>query len=396
MPNTNLIDNLINFVQNKGLIDPNRPPAFNEPFYENWMIEKIKRMGLKCGDTLTIEGRIGDEDFSETGILIDDMFIGIHLLTKGNKVWKNGSNNVLTSMAYISNITKVKDAPEGFNCKEVNPNYITEEERQELIKSYEDNEAVLKISSDVLSEFNEAYPNLQFDKYHVLSMEMMLYLPFSNTKIKAAKINVVKKDGQSINIPDTRIRNIYPNRCWYNVCGTGKHSDLLFVPFKTFEELEDIKYISCEWEIEVENEQGFSVLGITIPTFERNPNGLNIYAVKQELTMLEVHEESLHKRTVHSGSIYIDYDFVGVLYNEEFILPISEQIDINPLDIVMLLHNNNLEEVVASLTKEENGRTEIYIREEIIEGRSNTYSNWDTKYVERKKERLDFSKFLDE
>lgn len=391
-------ENLLSFVQNGGLIDPERPPQINEPFYMNWMAEKIKQMSLKNGDTLSVvvSDRTGKEQ-QISGILIDDMYLSteLKLLTKGKKLWKSRENEESVWLSSIVSIEKIEDAPLDFNSKEVNPYYRTKDE----LESARAESAAKKhvIHEREIEMFKNAYPGLDFCLHKILCLGFSIYFPYSNGSISGAHINIVKNDRTTVRVPDIKIKQIYPNRNYYSVCGTEKKSEYIFVPFANIEELQDVKYISCLWKIKLDNDREIHVLYLSYPTFKENKHRDNIFNVGAHDTVLSVHEESLHANNVFSGNIYVDYDFVGVLYNEEDMLLINGELsEDQELDMLMALHNADLKEVVASLGAQGAEHVEVFMKKEEIKS-THFFSDSGTNHVEhakRIKEKLDFSRFL--
>lgn len=390
----NIINDLSDFVQNKGLIDSNRPPKKNEPFYEDYMIAKIDRMALSVGDTVEA---VTDKE-TTTGILIDDTWHGdkrLYLLTNGKRMWKSRENVKEILIQDIISLRKLKDKPESFDIKSVNPRYHTKEEIQQIQEEF--HQRIYPIPEDNRKKFVAAYPDRDITKGVILCIHCSLYYPFVNGKITNATVTVLKNEEEpAVCIKDNMIKHVHPNKNYFTVCGHEKGSECIVIPFDSFEELEKVRCISCLWTMETEGGTQHSLLEMTYPDFTEVPEGYNIYNITQHSAMLQTYHEGLFRRSMFSGDIYTEFQTVGLLLNDDGLLLINgNPEDQDMLDMELCLHDGDLMNVIESLEKDNSLQTELYMKKERIHAMHFICDCTDHKtYEQNKKEKLDFSRFL--
>lgn len=390
----NVINDLSDFVRNKGLIDSNRPPKKNEPFYEDYMIAKIDKMKLSVGDTIEV---VTNEE-TVTGILIDDTWYGdkrLYLLTNGKKVWKCRENVKEILIQDIMSLQKLKDKPEGFDIKSVNLRHRTKEEIRQVRREL--HQKIYPISEDHRKKFVAAYPDRDITKGVILCIHCSLFYPFINGKVTGATVTVLKnKEEPAVCIKDNVIKHVHPNKNHFTVCGHEKGSECIIIPFDSFKELKKVRCISCLWTMKTEDGSQHSLLEMTYPDFTETPEGYNIFNVTQHSALLQTYHEGLSSRSMFSGDIYTEFQAVGLLLGDDGLLLINgTPEDQDMLDMELCLHNGDLMNVIESLEKDNSLQTELYVKEERIHAMHFICDCIDCEtYEQNKKEKLDFSRFL--
>ena len=270
------LKNLINFIENGGLVDKSRAPKLDEPFYEEYMKQKIKSMDVKLGDWLRVTvDKKGEENVYE-GILIDDSCSGeLKLLIEGKKLWKTEKNAKIVPLYRIIDIKITAKVPEQFDIMQVNPKYKTKEERAAIYNEI----SKRKYEEEDLQNYRKNHPDVDF-KY-LLSLNVDLYWPYY-CENASAQVSIVKKDGTVMDVDDIVMRHVFPNERWFRMVQTdsqGKNEHII-LPFRSIEELRKIYYISCLWNVSYGGKTK-RILSIQYPKFEEK-NGYHTFNVGVE------------------------------------------------------------------------------------------------------------------
>lgn len=394
--NNGTIENILQFIENKGLIDSSRPPRIGEPFYEEWMQEVVNKLSLKIGDKIKITYQYDKQnELTLTGILINDMDWNadwIKLLTEGKKLWKSRKNEKEIHLSNVVKIEKLEEAAPDFDIKTVNPYYSSPEEIKANIKEY--NKKINNtISPETIKQIQSSCPDCDIQNNVFLGIEFSIYNPFCNIEIESADVKIVTASNSNDIAPQYKIGHIYPNRNYYSIHGVVKKENCVIVPFKDKEALNDVSYILCIWNLKVGN-RNFKVVTAYYPTFKTEDG--NIYYIEERITLLDVYAESLYKRNVFSGDIYTEFSFVGTTTDNENINIINGDIsEERKLDLVMQLAGGDLSEAIKNICEKEHPYKEIFVKEINVYGTNDFIPRYHHKeYMERKKAKIDFSKFL--
>lgn len=369
----NYISILTDFIDNEGLIDKNRPPKCYEPFYANYMEHKINSMGIKLGDRIEVITDHGDQI---KGILTDDVSeYSLELLTRGKKVWSSRKNIEHIDCRIIKDVRLLESSPDEFDIYSVNPNYVSVEERKRHMQEYYSEYRIKKheISEEDAALFKKLYPDTPITDCCILYIQANLYWKYCHDII-LSEISIVKKDGTTVPMPKTLVRQVYPNKDWYSTCMKG--ADGIMIPFASFEELQEISHIACLWTVETGKENNIRILSMNYPVFKENPVGYNIFSVCMHHGNLSSYADSLLDSSpykAYAESLLTDYDDIAVILKEEdvyFLKESSEEMDEKMMDVVMALHSNSLQQIIDTVITEVSDRkdyVELFIYSDVVE-----------------------------
>lgn len=299
-------ESLQKYYQNGCVLHPGEPPAWGEVGYKKYMHKQISDMGIKPGDTIAVEEKwhYGATNQYEGIVLhIDDD--RIWMLTKGKKVWKDRSNQKDVVVEYITKIEKIKDARPDFDIYEADPNYkvIEENDMEEFLYSLD-----VKRTERFHKRISSKFPQIDIQKVFVLWIQFDFCWSYSNGKVEKAEINIVMKNEGTIPLPKYKLKHVYPNNTYYSTCGvqyTDKEEDGILLFFDSFEELEEIRLISCAWTVELD-EKKMQFLQMIYPKFTKGEG--NVYSLSCRCTDMGLYEDSLHRHSVFSGMLEKEYD----------------------------------------------------------------------------------------
>lgn len=382
-------DKVRKFIENGGLIDAGRPPGINEPFYSLYMKEKIRCMNLVPGDRVKLAVKYRDADAVEikTGILINDTSLGteyVEILTQGRKVWTSRKNDEIVHTHNILFIEKLSDAPSGFDIYNTNPHYRSAKEWLDIF--VEDAKKVHAYTEKDEEVFKKIYPGKTLQDTKVLSLHFDLYWNFIGD-VKSARITIVNKELCKMYEDEAKIKHIYPNRNYFTACGHEKDSEYVLFALSDEKELEQIKYISCLWTVDIEDGMECEILAIIYPEFCTLGKPYNIYPLGMRVTPMQNYTEDFYKPSVFLERIFADYDHSGLLYtkNGEYTLISGHKPDRQDMELIQNISERD----------KKTDYIEYFISDDVIN--SNFYfSPSDNKLQNRRKreERIDFSRFL--
>lgn len=356
--NTDVINDLTMFYVNGGFINPGQPPKRNEPFYREYMIDKLINSGAKKGMFLRIVNN--DTDTVIEGALLSDIhqhITLIELLIHGKKKWKNNGNIVYVSVEDIGDFSIVDKPPLTFENKIEwsEPSIsrtVNKDDASLIINKYPDamiNEDIfLNITADIFCK-----PITQ--KYK--SDELL-----SNTVISAHLV-IVDKEGNTKTFDNLALRHVYLNRDYMSLCEGNDKTGNIILRYSTREELLNIAYVACTWVLSVNNDE-VKIMNIVYPEFENNDKGPYIYNINLRAVSLNDEALSLHHHTVFSGETYTDYDCVGLsLAGESFIMVSGEVNSHEVMDIGLALHGGSMDEMIKQTCRDDYKEyAEVYVQ----------------------------------
>lgn len=393
------IDKLTAFVDNGGLLTVGNPPSQGEPFYEDYMAEKIRRKELNLGDRIRIIKQKDRKTKIFEGILVSDASTGTRLsiLTKGKKLWANRANEKGIDYRDVISVEKVKDAYAGFNIKSAYPFYRSSEERQKALREYD--KKIKKYHKEDVNRFANAYPDRSLLDTKVLSLNFNLLWDYAEGNIESAKIVISLGDGCSACVPATKIKQIFPNKTWYTVCGTEKGSESVIIPFDSMDKLLKIKYISCLWTIGI-GKKKHHILSMVYPSFYNSDKPYNIYNVGMRISTLHNYADNLCKRSVLQHSIITDFDQVGVIPPgaDHYVIIKGDMPDI--LDMQMAMHDNSLQKVADNIAKKNSDGihpadvVEVFCAKDTVNNMHYFSPHANYENMKRRREQIDFSEFF--
>lgn len=340
-----MIEKLKQFTHNRGLMRANKPPKPNEPFYDFYIEAMINEQHIELGDEILV---VDKNSNGLTGKVIEDPRVentGLILLTSGKKIWKSRKNVRYIPFRNILSVEKICSAENDFDILTANPGY----------------KHVTNISIENNEDYDEAFkryfvlmhPNLKYDKAYSLCIHSSLYCPFTNADVVKGRILIITKDDDVEFISDLKLKHLYPNRNYYNLCEKTAYSEYVIVPFATYEEMNQVKCIATFWTILIDDVP-VHTLELTYLSFMKNEKA-HIYNIQQESTFFDVYNESLTIPSVFSGRLYSKYDTVSVILNEEEIYNIlgeDSEVESILLDIILASHEGSLTKILMSLCDE--------------------------------------------
>ena len=297
--NNDVINDLTMFSANGGFINPGRPPKRNEPFYRDYIADKLIKAGAKKGVFLritdkktgtTIEGALSNDIYQYTTLL--------ELLICGRKKWKNHNNIVYISITDIEKFSILDKEPLFFKNVDawVEPtanNVISEDDRAIILAKYKD----ANISEDIFVNITaDVFCKPVTKKYKSKTL-------LANTVVSAELIVVDKQDNVKT-FDDLQLRHIYPNKDYVSLCDKYNETGNIILRYEKYDELLNIAYIACTWTLSV-NDEEVKIMNIVYPEFEKNDDE-HIYNINLRAVSLNDEALSLHHTTVFSGETYTD------------------------------------------------------------------------------------------
>lgn len=365
-------ESLQQYYENRCIMHPGTPPVWGEVGYKEFMKETIESLGIKPGDMISVEmkwhyGKI--ESYTGTVLRINDSCI--HMLSQGNKVWKDMSNEKCIHIEYITRIEKLKDAKPDFDISKADPYYkpLDDEEQQKIWTDIEEER-----TQKYLEKISKNIPNFNPDKNKLLWLLFDFCWSYGNGEVKNAEINVIKKDGNSIPLPKYKNKHIYPNKDYFSSCGikdTDTDQGGILLLLDSMEELQKIRLISCLWTVDVDGEEE-KFLTMIYPTFV--PGEGYVYNIHSSCTDMQMYEKSLHSHSVFSGALEKEYDkaFLHISNAEgEAIFDIMKagEGDLHEsivLDLALCLNGNSVKKIIKSLSSDETSITEVFLKNEDV------------------------------
>ena len=368
-------ESLINYYKNGCVLHPGQIPAWGEVGYKEYIKKKIADMKIKSGDRIQVEQKNHDGTaINYEGILLHMYSDRFRILSKGRTVWKDRSNVKDVFFEYITSIEKIKDAGLDFDIYKADPNY-------KHIQENKDNHFWDKVEAERIKEFEErakkVFPDIDMDKNVILYMLFDFYWDAMDGNVEKAEVCIIKKNNESISIPEYKNKHIYPNRFYYTCCGiknTDEEHDGIVLVFDSIEKLEEIRLISCKWTVTFGDEQDnikMQCVQMIYPKFIKGEG--NVYNIASRCTYMMTYEESLHKHSVFSGMLEKEYDkaFVRIADKEdEMIIEIMNAENIveeNLMDTILCINQNSLKKVCDDLSSDQQDVTEIFIKYADIE-----------------------------
>lgn len=378
-------ESLQNYYKNGRVLHLGKDSVWGEIGYEEYMKQKISDLGIKSGDVIKVEVKgNGRKVVNYEGIVLHMYKDRFHMLSKGKKIWKDKSNREDIIIRYITKIEKVKDAAKDFDIYEADPDYKYVQEHKE------DNTFWDEIEKKRVSKFQEriksVFPDIDQNKNVILWLLFDFCWDYDNGVVNNAEINIIKKDGQVIPVPAFKIKHIYPNKSYYTCCGvknTDEERDGILMMFDSFEELSEIRLISCKWTVEIDSDpdkESLQFMQMVYPTFIKGE--YNVYNIPCRCTDMQLYEESLHSHSVFSGRLEEEYDkaFVYMEHKEgESVMDIMNTDDMDSIvskysvDFCVCLNNNSLEKMLDGLGSSQRRITEIFMKYPSIESKGYTW-----------------------
>lgn len=306
------------------------------------------------------------ESFTGTVLHIQDD--RIYLLSQGNKVWKDKSNQKDVVIMYTTRIEKLKDAKPNFDIFKADPYYapVNEIEHEKWWQKL-DHDRAIKFQKRLLKK----YPDFDVKKSKLLWLQFDFYWAYNNSIVKKADINIITKNGSSMPLPNYENKHIYPNHDYFTACMTEKEimeydcEKGIILCVDDMEVLENIRVISCLWAVELEEtEEKF--LTIVYPKFL--PETDYVYNLSCSCTDMQTYEKSLHSHSVFSGQMEKEYDKAYLYISNadgEVIDAIMRPDDIPEslvFDLALCLNKNNLKTVIESLCDPNMKVTEVFVK----------------------------------
>lgn len=367
MSDTAMVEKLAQFVDNGGLVEKNKPPKPNEPFYDFYIEAMIRNEHINTGDDVIV---ITIDSESIVGKVIESPTVelcGLYILTSGKRKWKSGKNVRYVSMRRIAHVEKLATAEKSFNILDVNPEYI------DVKKDTAENIPVSKeYDENFIKHFKDAYPNLRYDEMYSLCIHSNLYCPFTNADVVKGRVLLLTKDDEMQMISDLKLKHIYPNRNYYDLCDKQPYSEYIIIPFASKKELNNIRCVATFWTALIDDVP-VHILEMSYVSFEDGEG--RIYNVSQRSTFLDVHYDSLFQKTVFSGDIFAAYDTTAVILNEDAVHYIQKDDKNNEsemLDVILASHEGSLTKILMSLCEETQviKYIEVYIARNTIKGKT--------------------------
>ncbi len=364
----NYYESLRQYYQNGCVLHPGKPPVWGEVGYEEYMKKLISDMDINPGDTIKVEEKWSHGTIHKyEGIVLHIYDDRIYMLSQGKTVWKNKSNRKGIIIKYITSIEKIKNAKPDFDIYKADPDYKFMQEHKN-----EDDEFWKSIEEKRITRFKERiasdFPQVDIEKTVILWMLFDFCWNYSNGIVQNAEVNIIKKNGYSISFPKYNNKHIYPNRSYYSCCGvtnTDKEADGILLFFDSYEELEEIRLISCTWTVEFDDKK-MQFLQMVYPRFVKREG--NVYNIACRCTDMGEYERSLYRSSVFSGALEKEYNraFVRITDTEgEVIMEIMHAKNVvkeNLLDAVLCLNSNKLEEVICGLCTDKQEIAEVFIK----------------------------------
>ena len=275
----NVIKRMIDFVDNGGRVNKELEPKLGEPFYADYVKQKIKR-DFSIGDRIKLTKINHDGKETEIeGLLLETKYYDIEILTSGHKEWKSAKNKSRCDYEAIKDITLIEKVSNNFELSKVCPDKIqdtnVDNDSNEQIRI---NQLLRKIAEE---KFNSVYPNIDFDHSHIISYDCNLFFPFPYDSITAdVLISVMGEKPIHVSCKTGNICQNANVSTAYNYI--EKESGLMVA----YAYLPDGKYenivISCLWTInaKVDGKNKISILSMDlIDKLDKIQNKRNIYYI---------------------------------------------------------------------------------------------------------------------
>lgn len=370
----NCYEKLRAYYQNGCVLHPGTPPVWGEVGYAEYVKEQVKTAGIEPGATISVDVKNGNGNtasYSGTVLHIyDDRF---HMLTQGNKVWKDRSNREQFLFEDVTKIEKLKDKKSAFDIYKADPyNYPTSAEDSDKFQQYLEKD----IGEKYQQRFLETHPNFDTRTGKILWLLFDFYWSYDDCTVKKAEITIVKKNRDTVSLPAYKIKHIYPNHSYFTVCGATKKAtdcgdhgkDGLLLTFDSMEELSQIRMISCLWTVETDDEE-LRFLNVWYPKFI--PGSDCVYNIACKCTDMRTYEESLHSYSFFSGRLEKEFDKAFVLFSNpegESVYDVmnAEDFEKYVLDVLLSLNSNDLQNVIGSFEDQREHSVEVFIKNAAI------------------------------
>lgn len=177
------LNKIMQFVENGGRFHKGVEPKYGEPFYADYMKQYISE-NFTLGDKLHIKTDSAEFD----GILLDISWNYIYFLIAGRKVHKDKRNKKDVWSGDIKEITRMEKASDTFDLAAVDHDLWEHKQLPIEDKNARKRcEYEYKRRNENKAEFNSIYPDVDFDKCHVIKIDdgIGIYFPFCSEKITA-------------------------------------------------------------------------------------------------------------------------------------------------------------------------------------------------------------------
>ena len=355
-PNYNTINHLTNFCRHCGHLNVSRNIKINEPFYDKYMLCKLKSLGVANGDIVEVKtsgniitGKVINNPFDDIPTLniMDNVICTTHEV----HLFAN-DENIIINVAQIEDVSIVEKCKnpqqmEQTPCyQKTLDNSILEDKRNELY--------IEKICGQAKSK-ESVYLNIVASLYHPHP-----YGDESNVEITDAYVQIRYKNGDTKSISNNVIRE--NGNGYYTVCSQKDDAKSIVLEFENYNELCRLLYISCTWTLMIDNEQ-MQILTMVYPKFEPQINECKIYNVSMIGIRLEEASYGLYTPTVFSGEFYEDYKFVGIHVKNDKLIVINGELDCREtFDIATSLHKDSIDDFVSMMRNDKEQYVEIYVQ----------------------------------
>ena len=368
----NYYESLQQYYKNGCVLHPGQDPVWGEVGYEEFMKSQISDMKIKSGDVIRVEQKWNSgKTENYEGIVLQMYEDRFWLLTQGKKIWKDRSNVKDVIILYITKIEKIKDAAPDFDIQKADPNYkerLSPGDRENIWEKIE-MERTEKFQKEIL----EVFPLINHERNVLLYMLFDFCWTYSDGEVQKAEINIIKKNGEQIPLPEYKNKHIYPNHDYHSCCGienTDKNHDGIVLFFVSLEALQEIRFISCVWTVEWDG-NNTRFLQLVYPNFTKGDG--NIYNISCRVTDMGMYERSLHSHSVFTGALEKEYDKAFLYVSEaedEGTMDImnAENIeDDEKMDAIISICKNDLTKVMESFSSREQEVAEVFIKKAEVE-----------------------------
>lgn len=362
----NCYESLQKYYQNGCVLHPERPPMWGEVGYKKYIQKQISDMGIKPGDTVDVEEKWHHGVVNRyEGVVLHVYDDRIWILTKGKKVWKDRSNQKDVVVEYITRIEKIRDAKPDFDIYEIDQNYkvVKENDMEEIFRSLDE-----KRTERFQKRMPSQFPQIDIQNTLVLWMQFDFCWSYSNGEVKKAEINIVKKDGKSVPLPKFKLKHTCPNHAYFSTCGeqyTDEEENGILLFLDSFEELEEIKLVSCIWTVDLDRKE-MQFLQMVYPKFTKGEG--NVYNICCRCTAMEYYEDSLHHYSVFSGMLEKEYDKAFVYASNREHESVVDIMNADNLleevifDMVLCSNSNSVRHAIEHLSSEKEKMVEVFLK----------------------------------
>lgn len=262
-----LIKRLQEFVQNGGRLRAGEEPKYGEPFYGNYMQQYISanyNLGDKVSITAEFRSYTGAILEIYSGTILEIYSSCLTTLTSGKTVHKDLRNIRYEPFSYIKSIELIKKNTEDFDLSVIYPQKWNRSlQKKELQETIELSGAQREKRVELKKQFATIYPNIDYDKSHVIKIirGCRLYFPFACENV-SADLYLVLENGDCIKKIPCQTGAPFPNKnvyCAYNYILKQEDPHLyLYLPDNGFV-YEDVNIV-CIWTINITSNQGIKII----------------------------------------------------------------------------------------------------------------------------------------